>query len=401
MRRPKPPKPFLLESTSAPQSFLRGGVRAYFDPCRRILVRATPEEGVRQQLLAYLTLELGIPAHLVRTELHLSHLTGAAGRGRIDVVVSHQDGAPLLLVECKAPHVALDDDGLDQVLRYHAATGAVEALVGITNGAEARWYRLTKEGRPQQLTHAPRLGDLLRGALPADLAPQELPLRPRGLGLSERTRRWMLDQGVLGEGSPAEHHEYLANLAGLLLLERAPPTLRGRADRFTVRSSGLRTTSFGNAAGGSWGGTYRYFLIEDAAGEAQIVSLSIMGKMLVRDHPMFGNTNGCTTLVVAVDDFDKRHSSLQLDLDRFVAVGGGTMTLWHDGTLTRGKMGAARRDDVVRFVRQRAPHLVDGARVHLGSVPATRLVRWEDVEGLLANIIEYALVRDEYRRASA
>ncbi len=399
MRPCRPPKPFLLAADSAPESFLRAGVPAFFDPCRRILVPATPEERVRQQLLAYLKVELGIPTHLARTEVHLSHLNAdAPGRGRVDVVISGPDDAPILLLECKAPNVALDDDALDQVLRYHAATGAPGALIGTTNGTEARWYRVTKQGHAQRLTHAPRLTDLLTGVLPADLAPREPPPRPEGLRLPAETRRWMFAEGVLGEGSPPANHAYLANLAGLLLLERAPPTLRGRANRFTVRSSGLRTTSFGNAAGGSWGGTYRYFLIEDAHGDAQIVSLSVMGKMLVRDHPKFGNTNGCTTLVVAVDDFDKRHNSLQLDLDRFVALGGSQITLWHDGTLTRGKKGAARRDDVVQFVRERAPHLVQGSQVQLGTIPASRPARWEDAEGLLANIIEYALVRDEYRR---
>jgi hypothetical protein len=207
----------------------------------------------------------------------------------------------------------------------------------------------------------------------------------------------MLANGVLGEGSSTVHHGYLANIAGLLLLERTTPALRSCESRFTIRGTGLRSTSFGNAAGGRWEGTYRYFIIEDANGDSQIVSLAVLGQMLVRNDPVFGNTNGRTMLVVAVDDFDTRHNSLQLDLDRFVEVEDGVVTVWHDGTLTCGKKGAARRSEVLEFVRRKAPHLMDDDRVQLGSIPADRPARWEDADRLIVNTVEYALVRDAFR----
>jgi hypothetical protein len=292
----------------------------------------------------------------------------------------------------------LSDDTLEQVLRYHGATGATARVIATTNGHETRWYRLSPTGQPSQILHAPHFEDLIGGGLPADMAPKEYPARPDARKIPTQTLRWLFSEGVLGEGSSTAHHGYLANIAGLLLLERNPPPRYSRPSWFAVEQSGIRSTSFGNAAGGQWTGSYRYFLIKDGSGDAQIISLSVLGTMLVRDHPKFGNTAGRTMLIVAVDDFEKRHNSLQLDLDRFVDVSEGTMTIWHDGTLTRGKRGAAPRAEVIAYVRERAPHLVTGPRIQLGTLPLHTRISWQDAEEFLGNTIEYAIVRDQFRR---
>jgi hypothetical protein len=325
-------------------------------------------------------------------------VAGTDARGRVDVIVNTPDDKPLMLLECKAPEVPLGDDALDQALRYHSAIGGSAPIIAITNGLETRWYRASGKDRVERIVHAPGFLEMLAGVLPTALAQRELPPRPDARKVPAATLRWMLAEGILGEGSPVEHYPYLANLAGLLLLERNSPTLRGRPGCFTVEGSGIRSTYFGNAAGGKWIGNYRYFLIKDARGDAQIVSISVLGMMLVRDHPKFGNTSGRTMLIVAVDDFDKRHNSLQLDLDRFVYASEETATLWHDGTLTRGKRGAARRAEVIAYMRQRTPQLVDGTRIRLGTVPVRTPISWEDAEDLIYNVIEYALARDAYRR---
>jgi len=393
------PKPFLFDHAMGPQAFSRAGTPAFLDPCRRILVHATPEERVRQQLLAYLWEHLGVPQHLVKTEVHLMHLAAASGvRGRVDVVVHTPDRKPLMLFECKAPHVSLGDDALDQALRYHRAIGGTARLIATTNGLETRWYSISAEGLAQRIVHAPRFTEMFAGVLPGALLPKALPPRPHPRAPTAAALRWLVEKGAVGEGSPLPNQRRHANLAGLFLLETETPALRGRAPVFEVQRSGIRSTSFGNASGGQWSGRYRYFVIKDARGDAQIISMSVLGMMLVRNHPRFGNTSGHTMLIVAIDDFDKRHNSLQLDLDRFVDVSDDRMTIWHDGTLTRGKRGAAPRAEVLAYTRKRAPHLVDGSRVLLGKLPLHTLVTWQDADDFTCNLIEYALVRDAYRR---
>jgi len=108
--------------------------------------------------------------------------------------------------------------------------------------------------------------------------------------------------------------------------------------------------------------------------------------------------NGHTILIVAVDDNEQSHNSLQLDLDRFVVDNGQTMRLWHNGRLTSGKRGPAKREDVLAFVSKKAPHLVSNGTIALGLLPCHRWVTWQDAETFIYNCIEYALVRDCFRR---
>ena len=106
------------------------GRRQVLDPVRRRWVALTPEEGVRQTLLADL-LAAGYPAGLLAVEKAVVYL----GRPwRADVVAYGRDGAARLLAECKAPGVALSQDTLDQLARYNVVVGA-PALV-LDNGAQ-------------------------------------------------------------------------------------------------------------------------------------------------------------------------------------------------------------------------------------------------------------------------
>ncbi|MBK9576733.1 MAG: type I restriction enzyme HsdR N-terminal domain-containing protein [Fibrobacterota bacterium] len=82
--------------------------------------RTEPEEAVRQALIAHLVDGLGVPRACIRQELALSTLDPRV-RDRVDVAVHAADGStlrPVLLAECKAPHVPLDELVIAQVRRY-------------------------------------------------------------------------------------------------------------------------------------------------------------------------------------------------------------------------------------------------------------------------------------------
>ena len=103
------------------------------DPVRRRFVRLTPEEWVRQHLLAHL-LALGYPAGLMAVEKLVPPAAGAPARAawRADVVAYDRDRRPRLLAECKAPGVPVAQATFDQLARYNAALRAPVLLV--TNG---------------------------------------------------------------------------------------------------------------------------------------------------------------------------------------------------------------------------------------------------------------------------
>ena len=117
----------------------REGRPQVFDPLRRHFVAFTPEEEVRQKVLYLLVEHLQVPAGLVAVEYSVK-VNGLDKRA--DVVVFGTEGRPLMVVECKAPTVALTQAVLEQALRYHSALQPKFLL--LSNGATT--YCLKVEG---------------------------------------------------------------------------------------------------------------------------------------------------------------------------------------------------------------------------------------------------------------
>lgn len=80
---------------------------------RRKYVRLTPEEGVRQRTLHYLVSSCGYPMACIGVEIQLT--TGL----RADAVVYNQQLQPWMIIEFKAPTVALSQHTLDQIAVYN------------------------------------------------------------------------------------------------------------------------------------------------------------------------------------------------------------------------------------------------------------------------------------------
>lgn len=98
------------------------GVTRILDPLRGRPVALTPEEWVRQHFAAYLTGELGYPRELTANEVSL-RLNGTLRR--CDTVVFTREGLhPLVIVEYKAPSIAVTQRVFDQIARYNMVMGA-------------------------------------------------------------------------------------------------------------------------------------------------------------------------------------------------------------------------------------------------------------------------------------
>ncbi len=98
-----------------------------FDPTRKKYIEATPEELVRQWFIKFIEAK-GYPITNIKTEQQLQ-LAGKVFRA--DIVVYH-NGKPVLLVECKAPHIKLSKDTLEQIWKYNYVLGA--KFLVLTNG---------------------------------------------------------------------------------------------------------------------------------------------------------------------------------------------------------------------------------------------------------------------------
>ena len=91
----------------------RNGKDYAFCPFRHKWVRLTPEEQVRQRFLQLLTGRYGYPASRIAVEAALP--TGQ----RADAVVYDRNLRPAILIEFKAPSVAVTPATLDQAAVYN------------------------------------------------------------------------------------------------------------------------------------------------------------------------------------------------------------------------------------------------------------------------------------------
>jgi len=86
-----------------------------FDPVRKGWFVLTPEEHVRQHLVYYLTGVLQYPLGMLAVEKKI--MVGKMPK-RFDIVVYDREHDPWMLIECKAPEVAITEKALHQLLNY-------------------------------------------------------------------------------------------------------------------------------------------------------------------------------------------------------------------------------------------------------------------------------------------
>lgn len=120
-----------------------------FDELRKLWVRLTPEEWVRQNFIGYLIQTKKYPASLVALEKKI--VIGEMVK-RFDILVYNKQHQPWMMVECKSTDVQLKEEVLNQVLRYNIAV-PVEFLV-ITNGTHCMGFQ-KKDATLSPLTEIP------------------------------------------------------------------------------------------------------------------------------------------------------------------------------------------------------------------------------------------------------
>ena len=103
--------------------------RFIFDEIRKKYIDLTAEEWVRQNCIKYLINEKKYKSQLIAVEkkIILNNLTK-----RFDIIAYDNNGDPNLLVECKAPNIAIRQETFDQILSYNRVINSKYLM--ITNG---------------------------------------------------------------------------------------------------------------------------------------------------------------------------------------------------------------------------------------------------------------------------
>jgi hypothetical protein len=124
-----PPYPFKIRDDN--------GQLTLFDEIRKRNIIITPEEWVRQHFVQFLIRQKNYPKTLIKLEGG-HKLNGMPKRS--DIIVFNPAGEKILLVECKAPSVPIDQKVFDQVARYNIVHKI--ALLAVTNGLQHYYCRI-------------------------------------------------------------------------------------------------------------------------------------------------------------------------------------------------------------------------------------------------------------------
>jgi type I site-specific restriction endonuclease len=132
-----PPYPFKISDDN--------GQLSLFDEIRKKNIILTPEEWVRQHFVQYLIRQKGYPRSLIRLEGGLK-LNGL--QKRTDIVVFDSSGQRILIVECKAPSISIDQKTFDQVARYNMVHKV--SLLAVSNGLQHFYCTINHDKRKYQ-----------------------------------------------------------------------------------------------------------------------------------------------------------------------------------------------------------------------------------------------------------
>ena len=124
------------------------GKRQIFDVLRRRYVALTPEEWVRQHFVHFLVGHKGYPKGLLANEVELRV---GEKKLRCDTVLYNKVLQPQMIIEYKAPDVAITQQVFDQISVYNHLLH-VDFLV-VSNGLQHYCCRMDYEHQTYQFLH--------------------------------------------------------------------------------------------------------------------------------------------------------------------------------------------------------------------------------------------------------
>lgn len=126
-----------------------------FDIIRKKFVTLTPEEWVRQHVVHYLIQEHQVSPNRIAVEYALAW---NGMNHRCDVLVFDNEFRPLLIVECKAAEVPVNQPVFDQIARYNMKLKV--PLLMVTNGLMHVYARINFETKSVQYLPELPLGNV-------------------------------------------------------------------------------------------------------------------------------------------------------------------------------------------------------------------------------------------------
>lgn len=130
-----------------------------FDSIRKKFVSLTPEEYVRQHFTNWLINYLHYPIGLIANEVKISLNSTIK---RCDTIVYSNTGDPMMIIEYKAPHISINQNVFDQIVRYNMVLKTKYLVV--SNGMQHYCCIIDYENNSYQfIPHIPTYEELIIG----------------------------------------------------------------------------------------------------------------------------------------------------------------------------------------------------------------------------------------------
>lgn len=133
----------------------RGEKIYVWDFLRQRWVALTPEEWVRQHFTHWMVDSLGYPAGRLGNEISLIQ---NGMKRRCDSVFYDEQGQPAIIIEYKAPSVALSTKVVDQACRYNMVLNV--PLLLMSNGMQTIAIRVNRDGTQTFLDAVPHYNEI-------------------------------------------------------------------------------------------------------------------------------------------------------------------------------------------------------------------------------------------------
>jgi len=382
-----------INSQKLPDIYRRNGKDCYLDNIRQKMIIITPEETIRQKVIRFLINDLNVPSEMIHVEEHISEY-GADSKLRADIVIRKIDEdmeRVLAVVECKAPNVAIDDKGIQQLQNYCRLIDAEYSM--ITNGSDFRFYYFDQKNF-QEMDDFPCYKEMLNGTVYQYTPPASFK-RIAFKQIDEFICRFNEYRYVIGSSSSFDIEHIGINLYECFM-DTKHKMPEGKYRLFTlIKDYGVRNLTYGNSSGGKFNGNYRSFIIK-YKGSVEFVSFSI-STYCTHARP----DEITTSLNIAIDDEKTAHHSLQYNLDKNIVIkNDGTVLFSHDGRMAVGNIGSAKINDLKAIIKKKYPDIISNNEICLGKLKMDRLWRLDlkRVINVMENMISYALIRDELRK---
>lgn len=130
-----------------------------FDSIRKKFVSLTPEEYVRQHFTNWLINYLHYPMGLIANEVKISLNSTIK---RCDTIVYSNTGDPMMIIEYKAPHISINQNVFNQIVRYNMVLKTKYLVV--SNGMQHYCCIIDYENNSYQfIPHIPTYEELIIG----------------------------------------------------------------------------------------------------------------------------------------------------------------------------------------------------------------------------------------------